>query len=148
MTVQSIEPLAVFTDYRDLVVALRHRIAELGTHMEAVDEVAGLPTRYTAKVLSLGQARPALGRTSMGPILQTLGLKLALMADNEALARIRRRLPLRGKKGPQLQAGADGMRARRRQARELAAALMRLQSARSAGYAAALRVDLPAGIHN
>jgi hypothetical protein len=99
---EAIEPLAVFTDYRDLVVALRHRIVELGTHMTAVGEVAGLPTGYTAKVLSLGQATPALGRISMGPILQTLGLKLALVADEEALAKVIDRLPPRGTRGPKL----------------------------------------------
>jgi hypothetical protein len=102
MSVEAIEPLAVFTDYRDLVVALRHRIVELGTHMAAVGEVAGLPTGYTAKVLSLGRATPALGRISMGPILQTLGLKLALVADGKALAKVIDRLPPRGTRGPKL----------------------------------------------
>jgi hypothetical protein len=118
----SLAPLAVFTDYRDLVFALRQRIVELGTHITAVGEVAGLPSGYTAKVLSLGQARPALGRISMGPILQTLGLRLVLVADEEALAKVRHRLPQRGPWGSKLNDAA-----RRRQARELAAALMRLQ---------------------
>jgi hypothetical protein len=98
----SLAPLAIVTDYRDLVVALRQRIVELGTHLTAVGEVAGLPSGYTAKVLSLGQARPALGRISMGPILQTLGLKLALVVDAEALAKVRHRLPQRGTSGPKL----------------------------------------------
>jgi hypothetical protein len=98
----SLAPLAIVIDYRDLVVALRQRIVELGTHLTAVGEVAGLPSGYTAKVLSLGQARPALGRISMGPILQTLGLKLALVADEEALAKVRHRLPQRGTSGPKL----------------------------------------------
>jgi hypothetical protein len=119
---EAIEPLAIVTDYRDLVFALRQRIVELGTHITAVGEVAGLPSGYTAKVLSLGQARPALGRISMGPILETLGLKLALVADEDALAKVRHRLPQRGPWGPKLNDAA-----RRRQARELAAALMRLQ---------------------
>jgi DNA-binding phage protein len=102
----TIEPIAVFTDYRDLVVALRHRIVELGTHMSAVDEVAGLPARYTSKVLSLGQGRPTLGLISMGPILGALGLKLAVLPDDEALARIRHRLPKRSRNGPKLDDGA------------------------------------------
>jgi hypothetical protein len=45
----AIEPIAVVTDYRDLVVALRQRIVELGTHITAVGEVAGLPSGYTAR---------------------------------------------------------------------------------------------------
>jgi hypothetical protein len=38
----------------------------------------------------------------MGPILQTLGLKLALVADEEALAKVIDRLPPRGTRGPKL----------------------------------------------
>jgi hypothetical protein len=36
----------------------------------------------------------------MGPILGALGLGLALVVDGAALARVRRRLPPRGVKGP------------------------------------------------
>jgi hypothetical protein len=35
-------------------------------------------------------------QASMAPILGALGLKLAVLSDDEALARIRYRLPLRG----------------------------------------------------
>jgi hypothetical protein len=38
----------------------------------------------------------------MGPILGALALKLAVIPDDEALARIRHRLPPRGTKGPKL----------------------------------------------
>jgi hypothetical protein len=105
MSVEAIEPIAVVTDYRDLVVALRHRIVELGTSMESVDEVAGLPQRYTAKLLAPG-GQKSLGRISLGPILGALGLKLAVLPDDEALARIRHRLPKRSRNGPKLDDGA------------------------------------------
>jgi hypothetical protein len=67
-------------------------------------------------------------QASMGPILGALGLKLAVLSDDEALARIRYRLPLRG-----TSCGAGrglDWRMTWRAARELAAALMRLQKGR------------------
>jgi hypothetical protein len=101
MSVEAIEPLAIVTDYLGLVAALRRRIVELGTGMESVDAVAGLPARYTSKLLSRNN-KTSLGQTSMGPILGALGLKLAVLPDDEALARIRHRLPPRGPQGPKL----------------------------------------------
>ena len=93
------EPLAIVTDYLGLVTALRQRIVELGTGLDAVDEVAGLPNGYAGKLL---RNKHSLGRLSMGPILGALGLKLAVLSDDEALAKIRHRLPARGTKGPKL----------------------------------------------
>jgi hypothetical protein len=101
MSVEAIEPLAIVTDYLGLVTALRRRIAELGTGMESVDAVAGLPARYTSKLLSRNN-KTSLGQTSMGPILGALGLKLAVLPDDEALAKVIDRLPPRGTKGPKL----------------------------------------------
>lgn len=95
------EPLAIVVDYAGLVTALRQRIVELGTGMESVDAVAGLPARYTSKLLSRNY-RSSLGQVSLGPILGALGLKLALLHDDEALARVRHRLPPRGPQGPKL----------------------------------------------
>jgi hypothetical protein len=72
-----------------------------------------------------------LGRVSLGPLLGALALKLAVMPDNDALAKIRHRLPARdasGRGSPLLVGSGVGLRkARTRQARLLAAALMRLQ---------------------
>ena len=101
MSVEAIEPITVITDYRGLVTALRRRIVELGTSMESVDEVAGLPARYTSKLLSRNN-KTSLGQTSMGPILGALGLKLALLHDDEALAKVIDRLPPRSTRGPKL----------------------------------------------
>jgi hypothetical protein len=95
------EPLAIVTDYPQLIAVLRRRVVELGTSLRAVDELAGLPDHYVQTLLALG-GRRSLGRTSMGPILGALGLKLAVLPDDEALARIRHRLPPRAPCGPQL----------------------------------------------
>jgi hypothetical protein len=82
-------------DYAQLVRAIRSWIAELGVAGETVDDVAGLPLRYTMKLLGsrfLKNTGCSLGRTSMGPILGTLGLKLVVAVDHEVLERIRPRL--------------------------------------------------------
>jgi hypothetical protein len=121
-------PLAIVTDYPGLVMALRQRAITLNTPLESINHVAGLPTRYTTKLLG---GKRVLGPMSFGPLLGALALKLAVMPDNDALARIRHRLPARDPcgRGPQLLAGPGvGLRkARTRRARELAAALTRLQ---------------------
>jgi hypothetical protein len=124
----SLAPLAIVTDYAGLITALRQRAIALNTPLESIDHVAGLPARYTTKLLN---GAKGIGGISLGPLLGALALKLAVMPDNDALARIRHRLPARDAfgRGPQLQAGpgVGRRKARTRQARELAAALMRLQ---------------------
>jgi hypothetical protein len=125
---EAIAPITVITDYDGLLAALRQRAIELNASLESIDEVAGLPTRYTTKLL--GGVR-GLGRVSLGPLLGALALKLVVMPDDAALARIRHRLPARDASGcgPRLEVGSGvGLRkARTRRARLLAAALRRLQ---------------------
>ena len=53
---------------------------------------------YTSKCLSLNPKRN-LGRLSLGLMLSTLGLKLAVLEDKEALARVRPRLEPRKHNG-------------------------------------------------
>jgi hypothetical protein len=84
--------LAIVHSYSELIAALRARVVELGTTGETVDEVSGLPARYTAKLLALPVPVKALGPVSMGPLLGTLGLKLIVAEDAEALEKIRHRL--------------------------------------------------------
>jgi hypothetical protein len=90
--------IATVDDYHGFVAALRTRIAELGTTCTAVDELAGIPDGYLSKCLvptkdidPMLTAR-AFGRHSLGPILGALGLKLAVIVDEEATAKIRPRL--------------------------------------------------------
>jgi hypothetical protein len=108
MSIEAIEPLAVVTDYDGLVLALRRRVVELNTTLGAVDDLAGLPSNYTAKLLCLHTMK-CLGPISLGPILGALGLKLALVVDEDALARVHDRLPLRKPGGFGLRdVGGDG----------------------------------------
>jgi hypothetical protein len=104
MSVEAIEPLATISTYDELITALRRRAIALSTRLEAIDDVAGLPTRYTTKLL--GKTK-VLGPMSFGAMLGALALKLAVMPDDDALARIRHRLPARDPcgRGPPLLAG-------------------------------------------
>jgi hypothetical protein len=88
--------LAICRSYQELITALRARVVELGTTGESVDDVAGLPQRYTAKLLAPIPIK-TLGKISLGPLLGALGLALVVVEDREALARIRDRLtPTKG----------------------------------------------------
>jgi hypothetical protein len=115
-------PLAVVDSYDGLIEALRRRVADLGTSMTCVDEVAGLTSYHTGKILS---GAKAVGPVSFGPLLSTLGLRVHLVADDELARVIRHRLQPRGIKGPKMLRPPDRtMRAKRD--RLLAAALRRL----------------------
>jgi hypothetical protein len=84
--------LATVTDYADLVGALRQRCDELDVTFEQVDEVAGFCDRYTSKLLA-PSARPLrkFGHVSLGVLLASLGVRLLLVEDAGALARVRDR---------------------------------------------------------
>jgi hypothetical protein len=77
------------TGYRGLVEALLSRKDELDVSFETLDHVAGLPVRYSAKVLG---RQNLLGPTSLGALLGALALKLAIVSDDDQLARIKHRL--------------------------------------------------------
>jgi hypothetical protein len=76
--------------YRGLLQALLARKDELDVSYETLDHVAGLPVRYSAKVL--GARQRTLGPTSLGALLGALALKLAIVSDEEQLERIKHRL--------------------------------------------------------
>jgi hypothetical protein len=57
--------LAIVHSYAELIAALRARVVELGTTGEAVDELSGLPARYTAKLLALPVPVKGLGPISL-----------------------------------------------------------------------------------
>jgi hypothetical protein len=82
----------VVTDYADLLAALRQRKEELNASMATIDEVAGLPQGYVSKLLAQIKG---ISRTSLGPLLGALGLKLLVVEDPEALDRVRDRLTQR-----------------------------------------------------
>jgi hypothetical protein len=75
----------------DLRAILRARFTELGISYETVDAIAGLPTRYTAKILGM-QPTKSFGAISLDGMLGASGLMLIAVADEAALERVRNRL--------------------------------------------------------
>jgi hypothetical protein len=59
--------------------------------LDTVDHIAGLPMRYTAKVLGLQPTRN-FGQVSLTALLGAAGIKLVAFEDAEALDRVRNRL--------------------------------------------------------
>ena len=57
---------------------------------QCLDEITGLPTGYCGKVLAQGTAKDVkrFGVMSLGLVLQAVGLKLLLIDDREALAKV------------------------------------------------------------
>jgi len=76
--------LATVTDYAGMLAALRDRADELRLSREAIDQVAGLPSGYSGKILGIGQVR-RLNLISLGPVLGALGVKLVMVVDGAAL---------------------------------------------------------------
>lgn len=78
----------------DLRAILRARFTELGVSFETVDHIAGLPARYTARLL--GPQPKRFGAISFDALLGAAGIKLIAVEDIEALDRVDARLaPLR-----------------------------------------------------
>jgi hypothetical protein len=75
----------------DLRHILRARFTELGVSFETVDNLAGLPARYTAKILGPVPVRN-FGQISLDALLGAAGLKLLVVEDEAAMARIHNRL--------------------------------------------------------
>ena len=89
--IENLRPLAVVNDYAGLHCALRARLAELNVSHATVENVSGLQDGYVGKLLSPTMIK-SLGRVSMGPLLQSLGLVLVVAEDRERIAQIRHRL--------------------------------------------------------
>ena len=77
-----------FSDYDQMINVLRQRAADLNLSGEQIDGVAGLPARYTQKLLGPNQVR-RLGATSLGPFLGALAVRGLLVEDRTALEKLR-----------------------------------------------------------
>jgi hypothetical protein len=85
------QPLAIVRTTDDLREVFRRRVAELNISLDTLDEIAGLPTRYSAKVFGLQRSKN-FGQMSLEALLGALGLMLVVVEDAEALARVQSRL--------------------------------------------------------
>jgi hypothetical protein len=77
--------------YDELIDAFRKRCDEFGATRESIDHLAGLPAGYCSKVFAHKPVK-GFGRVSLGPLLGALGLKLVIVEDAEALAKVKLRL--------------------------------------------------------
>lgn len=83
--------LAIVRDYSELHAALRARAEQLNVSRETIDNVAGFQQGYASKLLA-GKPITIIGKWSFGTILAALGVKLILVEDPDAMARIKDRL--------------------------------------------------------
>jgi hypothetical protein len=79
-----------FSDYNELITALRARAASLNLSGPAIDSLSGLPDRYAQKLLGPAAVR-RLGMTSLGPFFGALAVRALLIEDKAAVARLRSR---------------------------------------------------------
>ena len=90
MTDDAPRVLGEFSDYDELISALRARAAELNLSGQSIDTVSGLADRYAAKLLGPQQIR-RLGATSFGPFFGALAVRGVLVEDKAAVAKLRSR---------------------------------------------------------
>lgn len=86
-----IEGRCIVRDYDGLLEALRARALEIGATRKAIDEISGLPDGYSGTLLAPQPIR-SLGKTSLGPVLGSLGLALIVIEDEEAWAKVKDRV--------------------------------------------------------
>jgi len=94
-----------FSNYDELITALRIRAAELNLSGQECDRVSGLPDRYCQKLLGPHQIR-RLGAISLGPLFGALAVRALLVEDKAAVERLRSQTTPR-----QAQYARPGMRA-------------------------------------
>lgn len=82
----------VATDYAELLEIIRYRVDEMNTTHESLDDVSGLHSGYSGKILADIRS---LGKVSMGPVFGTTGLAMIVVRDDERFARIKDRLAKR-----------------------------------------------------
>jgi len=102
--------LAEVTSPSDLHNALRQRADQLGVTREVLDQVSGLTSGYSSKLLAPEPSK-MFGRVSLSLMLSALGCRLVLLADPTA-APFLARLPKR-QRPP---AGPDHWRTKRKAA--------------------------------
>ncbi len=83
--------LALIHNYHELQEALRERAEKLQVSRQALDDIAGLQGGYTAKLLQPVPVKP-MGIMSLGALLGAMGVRLVLIEDQAALARVKSRL--------------------------------------------------------
>lgn len=84
------EPLAVATSYDDIIRCFRERASALGMTDKTIEEIGGFTGGHVGKLLGAARTKN-LGPLTFGMMLGALGLKFAIVEDEEQTARIRKR---------------------------------------------------------
>jgi len=80
-----------FADYSGMLKALRSRVEELQIQGERFDSFAGLPDGYLSKLIGVRPVR-RIGMTSLGPLLDALGIYCVVVEDPIATQRLKNRI--------------------------------------------------------
>lgn len=86
--------IAVAREYDDVVAACRTRMGELGITFATLDDLSGVQSGYSAKLIG-PEPTKNLGPMSFGAIMGALCMKWIAVEDPEALRRMRSRLSKR-----------------------------------------------------
>lgn len=86
--------LGEISSYQDLHAIMRARAAELELSRETIDAIAGVPAGYAAKLLAPRPIR-TLGALSMPLMLPALGIKVLVVVDDVAAAKISSRINIK-----------------------------------------------------
>jgi hypothetical protein len=81
---------AIVTSMPELIDAIRARRDELNISHETIDDIAGLPSGYTSKLLAPSPIKN-LGWMSLGAILGALGIGLVVIEDSVQRAKVESR---------------------------------------------------------
>jgi hypothetical protein len=76
--------IAVVRDYESLLQAIRLRMSELNITQSVVDDVSGVQSGYTGKLLCSPPIK-RLGMMSLGAVLGTIGMQLVAVEDPFAI---------------------------------------------------------------
>jgi hypothetical protein len=87
----AVRQIGLVEDYDGLIGILRLRLSEVGSSCENVSALAGLTETHISKLVNPARSK-LLGRLSFSVLLQTLGIKLVAVVDEEAYAPLKARL--------------------------------------------------------
>jgi hypothetical protein len=81
----------VINSETELLAAIRARVAELDISYDTLDHIAGLPARFASKLLCDPPNRQ-ISQATLWLLMGAIGLKIELIEDPEAYARVQSRL--------------------------------------------------------
>lgn len=108
------EPLAIGSNYDDLIRFLRERAVSLGMTDEMIAEIGGFSSGYVGKLLGAKRVKSLAG-LSFDLMFGALGVKFAILEDEVATAKIKNRIvpsvksqrDLSGAKAPRMRVSSE-----------------------------------------